>query len=172
MDNKRNGNKKYVMIVTSEDDRYNPNAPYDGVGVQLGFFADNPWEGRFECCIDGDSFGELCEEMERTDVGGLFYQLYENKYGNRISYGTIDYDAIQDEIDEYEDKNMENIEALSYNVQLGDEILLTTPHLGYAGMFQYYCQQQILNGIFDNNWNIKPEERRSVANKIVIEPVK
>ena len=22
MDNKRNGNKKYVMIVTSEDDRY------------------------------------------------------------------------------------------------------------------------------------------------------
>lgn len=94
MDNKRNGNKKYVMIVTSEDDRYNPNAPYDGVGVQLGFFADNPWEGRFECCIDGDSFGELCEEMERTDVGGLFYQLYENKYGNRISYGTIDYDAI------------------------------------------------------------------------------
>lgn len=27
MDNKRNGNKKYVMIVTSEDDRYNPNAP-------------------------------------------------------------------------------------------------------------------------------------------------
>lgn len=56
MDNKRNGNKKYVMIVTSEDDRYNPNAPYNGVGVQLGFFADNPWEGRFECCIDGDSF--------------------------------------------------------------------------------------------------------------------
>ena len=149
MVDKRNNNKKYVMIVTSEDERYNPNAPHDGVGVQLGFFVDHPWEGRFECCIDGDNFRELSEEIEKAD-----------------------YDAIQDEIDEYEAKNMENIEALSYNVQYGDEILLTTPHLGYAGMCKYYFQQQILDGIFDENWNIKPGERRYVANKIVIEPVK
>ena len=172
MVDKRNNNKKYVMIVTSEDERYNPNAPHDGVGVQLGFFVDHPWEGRFECCIDGDNFRELSEEIEKADVEGLFYQLYENEDGNRIGYGTVDYDAIQDEIDEYEAKNMENIEALSYNDQYGDEILLTTPHLGYAGMCKYYFQQQILDGIFDENWNIKPGERRYVANKIVIEPVK
>ena len=120
MVDKRNNNKKYVMIVTSEDERYNPNAPHDGVGVQLGFFVDHPWEGRFECCIDGDNFRELSEEIEKADVEGLFYQLYENEDGNRIGYGTVDYDAIQDEIDEYEAKNMENIEALSYNVQYGD----------------------------------------------------
>ena len=39
-------------------------------------------------------------------------------------------------------------------------------------MCKYYFQQQILDGIFDKNWNIKPGERRYVANKIVIEPVK
>ena len=171
MDNKRNGNKKYVMIVTSEDDRYNPNAPYDGVGVQLGFFADNPCEGRFECCIDGDSFGELCEEMERTDVGGLFYQLYENKYGNRISYGTIDYDAIQDEIDEYEIKNVDDIDASSYDVQYRDEILLKAYNLEYAKMCKKYFQEKILNGAFDEKWSIRPEERRVVADEIVIIPV-
>ncbi|HAU87073.1 MAG TPA: hypothetical protein DCW90_16765 [Lachnospiraceae bacterium] len=99
---KRNNNKKYVMVITSEDDRYNPNAPYDGVGVQLGFFADHPWEGRFECCIDGDDFEELCDEIKRTDVEGLFYQLYENENGERIGYGTVDYGAIEDDINEYE----------------------------------------------------------------------
>lgn len=64
MVDKRNNNKKYVMIVTSEDERYNPNAPHDGVGVQLGFFVDHPWEGRFECCIDGDNFRELMLLMQ------------------------------------------------------------------------------------------------------------
>ena len=102
MDNKRNGNKKYVMIVTSEDDRYNPNAPYDGVGVQLGFFADHPWEGRFECFIAGDDHKELIEEIARCGCEGLFYQLYENEYGNRIGYGVVDCDAIEDDINEYE----------------------------------------------------------------------
>ena len=32
-------NKKYIMIVTAEDERYG-NPRYG-----LGFFADNPWEG-------------------------------------------------------------------------------------------------------------------------------
>ena len=71
---KRNCNKKYVMIVTSEDERYRRT-------VQLGFFADSPWQGRFECCIDGDNFRELSEEIEKADVEGLFYQLYENEDG-------------------------------------------------------------------------------------------
>lgn len=95
MDNKRNGNKKYVMIVTSEDERY-------GKEVQLDFFADRPWEGRFECCIDGDNFYDLRKNCIEYDVEGLFYQLYENNYGERIGYGIVDFDAIEDEIAEYE----------------------------------------------------------------------
>ncbi len=95
MVDKRNNNKKYVMIVTSEDERYNRT-------VQLDFYADNPWEGRFECCIDGDNYKELMEEITRCDCEGLFYQLYENEYGNRIGYGVVDCDAIEDDINEYE----------------------------------------------------------------------
>ena len=91
MADKRNNNKKYVMIVTSEDDRYDRE-------VGLDFFADAPWEGRFECCIDGDNFNDLIENCILHDVEGLFYQLYENEYGNRIGYGVVDYDAIEDDI--------------------------------------------------------------------------
>lgn len=104
MADKRNRNKKYVMIVTSEDDRYNPNYP-NGGGVQLGFFADHPWEGRFECCIDGDNFEDLIENCIWHDVEGIFYQLYENENGNRIGYGSVDYDRIEEEITEYEKTN-------------------------------------------------------------------
>ena len=102
MAGKRNDDKKYIMIVTSEDIRYNPNYPKGG-GVQLGFFADHPWEGRFECCIDGDNFDELLIEAIKYDIEGLFYQLYENKSGGeRISYGSVDYDRIEEEIAWYE----------------------------------------------------------------------
>ena len=44
--------------------------------------------------IDADEGGCGCE--------GLFYQLYENEYGNRIGYGVVDCDAIEDDINEYE----------------------------------------------------------------------
>lgn len=98
---KTNTKQKYVMMVTSEDERYNPNYP-NGGGVQLGFFADHPWEGRFECFIAGDDHKELMEEIARCRCEGLFYQLYENEYGNRIGYGVVDCDAIEDDINEYE----------------------------------------------------------------------
>lgn len=39
---------------------------------------------------------------KKADVEGLFYQLYENEYGNRIGYGVVDCDAIEDDINEYE----------------------------------------------------------------------
>lgn len=101
---KTNSSKKYVMIVTSEDERYNPNYPVGG-GVQLGFFAENPWEGRFECFFDGNNMDDIAEEIERCGCEGLFYQLYENENGNRIGYGSVDYDRIEEEIEEYEKKN-------------------------------------------------------------------
>lgn len=101
---KTNTKQKYVMIITSEDERYNPNYP-NGGGVQLGFFADHPWEGRFECFIAGDDHKELMEEIARCGCEGLFYQLYENENGNRIGYGVVDCDAIEDDINEYEAEN-------------------------------------------------------------------
>ena len=42
-------NKKYVMIVTAEDERYgNP-------GYGLDFFADNPWEGILNDIVFGNN---------------------------------------------------------------------------------------------------------------------
>lgn len=111
MDN-RNNNKKYVMIITSEDERYDPDRSHGG--VQLDFFADKPWEGRFECLIYGDDFEDLKEAMIWNDVEGLFYQFYENKNGNRISYGSVDFDRIEEEIEEYE-SGEDWIEYYEYN---------------------------------------------------------
>lgn len=100
----KNRCKKYVMIVTSEDERYNPEYPRDG-GVPLLYFADNPWEGIFECVIEGNDYNELMNEAAKKDVDGLFYQLYENENGKRIGYGSIDPDIIHDEIIESEKAN-------------------------------------------------------------------
>lgn len=166
---KTNSNKKYVMIVTSEDERYNPNYPVGG-GVQLGFFADNPWEGRFECLIEGDNADELGEEIKRCDCEGLFYQLYENEIGNRIGYGTVFYDAIEEDIEEYEAEK-DDIELLTYDIQFKGKTIMRAYDLGYAGMCKNYFQKQILDGVFDGKWNINPEDRRNVADEIVIVPV-
>ena len=163
---KTNTKQKYVMIVTSEDERYNPNYP-NGGGVQLGFFADHPWEGRFECLIAGDNVNELGEEIKRCGCEGLFYQLYENENGNRIGYGTVFYDAIEEDIEEYESEK-DDTEILTYDIQFKGKTILRAYDLECAGMCQYYFQQQILNGVFDEKWNIKPEKRRSVADEIII----
>lgn len=166
---KTNTKQKYIMMVTSEDERYNPNYP-NGGGVQLGFFADHPWEGRFECFIAGDDHKELMEEIARCGCEGLFYQLYENENGNRIGYGVVDCDAIEDDINEYETEK-DDTEILTYNIQFKGKTILRAYDLGYAGMCKYCFQEQILNGVFDEKWNIKPEERKSIADEIIIVPV-
>lgn len=89
--------KKYVMLVTSEDECYN-NGKEDSKG--LDFFANNPWEGNLECICIGDNANELMD----ADSEGLFYQLYETKEGKRIGYGVLSYDALKDDIEEYERK--------------------------------------------------------------------
>ena len=73
--------------------------------------------------------------------------------------------------DEYEIKNVDDIDASSYDVQYRDEILLKAYNLEYAKMCKKYFQEKILNGAFDEKWSIRPEERRVVADEIVIIPV-
>lgn len=88
-----NINKKYVMIVTSEDERYRRN------GIQLDFFWDNPWEGRLEDVVFGDSYEELTCNGKYE---GLFQQTYDIETGTRLSYGGIDNLTPKEEIEEWE----------------------------------------------------------------------
>lgn len=88
-------NYKYVMIVTSEDDRYTGNAD----GLQLGHWADNPWDGTFEGITTGDTTEDLFEGL---DCEGLFYQLFDAQCGTRLGYGIIDRASISEDITWYE----------------------------------------------------------------------
>ena len=88
-------NYKYVMIVTSEDDRYTANAD----GLQLGHWADNPWDGAFVGIATGDTCEDLLEEL---DCEGLFYQLFDTQCGARLGYGIIDAASISEDIVWYE----------------------------------------------------------------------
>lgn len=89
--------KKYVMIVTEEDERY------DGEnGKQLDFYSDNPFEGLLSDIVYGDNADELRQSDDGHSNEGLFYVLYSTSDGKRIGSGTVDFDAIQEEIDEYE----------------------------------------------------------------------
>lgn len=93
-----NTEKKYVMIVTSEDERYGHD------GIQLDFFWDNPWEGLLVDIVYGDSYDEL---FGNGDYEGLFYQLYSTETGERIGYGELDPNSPREEVEEFE-KNKEN----------------------------------------------------------------
>ena len=93
-----NTENKYIMIVTSEDERYENDE------VQLDFFWDNPWEGKLEDIVYGDSWDELFGDGHNE---GLFYQLYSTETGKRIGYGSLDPDSPREEIEEFE-KNKED----------------------------------------------------------------
>lgn len=94
------GNKeyKYVMIVTSEDERY------DSGEKDLCWFGEHPWEGKLEEIIFGNSFDELMGDRHNE---GLFQQTYEMETGKRLSYGFLDPDTPREEIEEYENKEEE-----------------------------------------------------------------
>lgn len=85
--------KRYLLIVTEEDERY------ENGEVGLTFFADHPEEGKFNSIVEGDDIEEI---FNGNDIEGLFYQLYETKNFSKISYGSVDYDRIEEEIAEYE----------------------------------------------------------------------
>ena len=88
-----NTDKKYVMIVTSEDERYERGE------CDLSFYGDNPWEGRLVEVVFGDSFEELMGDGHNE---GLFQQTYSMDTGERLSYGFLDDIIPREEIEEYE----------------------------------------------------------------------
>lgn len=87
---------KYVMIVTEEDERYNGN------NVQLDFYANNPFEGNLSDIVYGNNIDDLRVSSDGHDNEGLFYVLYATESGKRIGSGTVEFDAIAEEIAEYE----------------------------------------------------------------------
>ena len=89
--------KKYVMIVTEEDERYDSEN-----GKQLDFYSNNPFEGLLSDIVYGDNVDELRKSEEGHSNEGLFYVLYSTSDGKRIGSGSVDFDAIQEEIKTYE----------------------------------------------------------------------
>lgn len=98
----KNNEYKYVMIVTSEDERYASGEK------DLGWFSEHPWEGRLEAVMFGNSFDDL---MDDGKYEGLFQQTYEMEFGTRLSYGFLDPDTPREEIEEWE----ENHNKLNWN---------------------------------------------------------
>lgn len=87
--------RKYTMIVTEEDNRY------DTGEKGLSYYAEHPWEGNLNSIVFGDTAEEL---MENGTNEGLFYQLYEAASGNRVGTGIVSIDMLMDDISEYEKK--------------------------------------------------------------------
>lgn len=65
--------KKYVMIVTAEDERYGT------AGYGLDFFANSPAEGILNDIVYGDDLDELMVSSDGESNEGLFYLLYRMK---------------------------------------------------------------------------------------------
>lgn len=76
--------KRYVMIVTAEDDRYGSN------GYQLDYWANNPWDGDLIGIIQANDAAELESQINEEDYEGLFYVLYDRKIRRMIGNGCID----------------------------------------------------------------------------------
>ena len=109
--------KKYMMIVTEEDERY------DGKNVQLGFYANNPFEGKLSDIVYGDNVDELQISSDGHDNEGLFYVLYATEDGTKVGSGTVEFSAIAEEIQEYEENNCAKvykckmIKTMTFNVK-------------------------------------------------------
>ena len=98
--NMKQTDKKYLMIVYQEDERYGTK------GYGLDFFIDNPAEGILSDMVFGNTADDLMISSDGESNEGLQYILYaiEDGLGWRIGSGTMDYDVILEEIGEYEKK--------------------------------------------------------------------
>lgn len=81
--------KKYIAIITEDNGNY-----------QFDYLCDNPWFGNFRDVIYGDNAEEIVSND--GDYEGLFYQMYDKNKGERVGYGVFNYDAISEDIIEYE----------------------------------------------------------------------
>lgn len=86
-------NKRYMLIITTEDERYNP-----GDGYSLAYWADHPEDGLLEDVVFVDTAEEFFENYPQHE--GLYYQTYDLVTGKRIAYGIVDYTALSDELEE------------------------------------------------------------------------
>lgn len=112
---------KYVMLVTSEDERYRRGE------VGLDFFINRPWEGILEEIIFGNSAEELYGNGGNE---GLFYQVYDTETGKRIGYGTIDPNYPREDIEEWEKEKIKEGEGSMENQE---RITLSfTDDIGYT----------------------------------------
>ena len=91
-----NTEKKYVMIVTSEDERYKSGEK------DLSFFGDHPWEGELVEIVFGNSFEELMGDGHNE---GLFQQTYDVITGKKLSCGSLNPDTPREEIEMWEKDN-------------------------------------------------------------------
>lgn len=83
--------KKYVMIVTQEDQRY------DAGEKDLSYFSEHPEEGLLaDIC-----YGNSAEELVTGQNEGLFYQLYDLTSGARIGTGIVSMDMVEDDLTEF-----------------------------------------------------------------------
>ena len=89
-----NKDYKYIVIITSEDERYTSGEK------DLCWFGEHPWEGNLEVILFINSADEIDGEYE-----GLFQQTYEMKNGKRLSYGFLDDITPREEIEEWEKNN-------------------------------------------------------------------
>lgn len=108
--------KKYTMIVTEEDNDHD-----------LSFYADNPWEGHLSDITYGNNIDELMQSSDGEDNEGLFYILYENKTGKRIGSGVVEYSAIQEEIEAYENHNKMTKIHINYKMYTDGDFYIENP---------------------------------------------
>lgn len=123
---------KYVMIVTSEDEKYEKGE------TDLSFYACEPWKGLLEEVIYGNNAEELYGDGKRE---GLFYQLYETETGKRIGYGTIDPDYPREDIEEWEKQ------------KLSQDLVVETP---IEKLWEYVCRGDTegLKGYFQEDFGV------------------
>lgn len=157
---------KYVMIVTSEDKRYDEDERYENNDkYSLSWFGEHPWEGTLVDIVFGNSFDDL---MGDGNYEGLFQQTYDVQTGKRISYGFLDYNTPREEIEEFEKNNKNPIikwedvvkdiaEHFDWNVTINNNIFtfqMFTSHGRYfdikfeADNFKTLCDK--LENYYDN----------------------
>lgn len=68
-------------------------------GYDCDFYADHPWEGNLIDIVYGNNIDELRGNGENE---GMFYMLYLAENGERIGYGCVDFDTIEETISRYE----------------------------------------------------------------------
>ena len=63
------------------------------------FYTEHPWEGNLIDIVYGNNIDELRGNGENE---GMFYMLYLAENGERIGYGCVDFDTIEETILRYE----------------------------------------------------------------------